>query len=200
MVERPAGKWLSRELEVAESGGAPELSLTSLHACRYDGARSRAAWICRTWNEEALPGGGRGGVRMAKDKKRAAHILIVDDDQALRELLRLLLRREGYAVAEADDGERALEILRGATARMVVLLDLRMPRLGGDAVLETVEAEDHALSEHAYVLVTANSLGITPRFAALLQRLAVPVVAKPFEVKKLLRTVEQAAARLPAAS
>lgn len=137
---------------------------------------------------------------MAKAKKRATHVLIVDDDPALRELLRLLLKGEGYAVAEAADGQRALDALRGAKTHMVVLLDLRMPRLGGDAVLETVEAEDHELSEHAYVLVTANSSGITPTFAALLRRLAVPVVAKPFEVKKLLRTVEQAAGRLPEAS
>lgn len=137
---------------------------------------------------------------MAKGKQRTVRVLIVDDDPALREMLRLLLKTEGYAVAEAPDGQRALDMLRHAKSHMVVLLDLRMPRLGGDAVLQAVVAEDHELSEHVYVLVTANAPSITAPVAALLQQLAVPVISKPFEIKKLLRAVEQAAARLPEAS
>ena len=57
-----------------------------------------------------------------------------------------------------------------------------------------VVAEDQALSERDAVLVTANAPGTTPPFAAMPQQLAVPVVANPFEMKTLLRTVEQAVA------
>lgn len=131
---------------------------------------------------------------------KAAHVLIVDDDPTLRTLLLLILGEEGYTVAEAADGLAALEILRTAPQRMVVLLDLRMPKMGGDGVLMAVEVENQGLAEHVYVLVTANSSMIEPPLHALLQRLAVPIIAKPFEADKLLTAVREAVLRLPRAS
>lgn len=132
--------------------------------------------------------------------KNAVHVLIVDDDPTLRTLLLLILGEEGYMVAEAPDGLHALEILRAAPQGMVVLLDLRMPKLGGDGVLLAVETEDRGLSGHVYLLVTANSAMIDPTLHARLQRLAVPIIPKPFEADMLLAAVREAALRLPRAS
>lgn len=132
--------------------------------------------------------------------EKVAHVLIVDDDPTLRTLLLLILGEEGYKVAEAADGLAALEILRASPQRMVVLLDLRMPKMGGDGVLMTAERENQGLAEHIYVLVTANSSMIDPPLHELLQRLAVPIIAKPFETDKLLAAVRDATARLPQAS
>lgn len=132
--------------------------------------------------------------------EKVAHVLIVDDDPTLRTLLLLILGEEGYRVAEAADGLAALEILRASPQRMVVLLDLRMPKMGGDGVLMTAERENQGLAEHIYVLVTANSSMIDPPLHELLQRLAVPIIAKPFETDKLLAAVRDATARLPQAS
>jgi CheY-like chemotaxis protein len=58
-------------------------------------------------------------------------ILVIDDDALSRELLQLLLSREGYAVETAESGEAALETIRGQQAPDVVLADLQMPRVRG---------------------------------------------------------------------
>lgn len=61
------------------------------------------------------------------------NVLIVDDDPAIREVLRLYLEREGFGVTEAEDGRAALE--RAATADLVIL-DLMLPKKSGWEVAE----------------------------------------------------------------
>jgi DNA-binding response OmpR family regulator len=65
------------------------------------------------------------------------HVLIVDDDESIRTLLRLVLTDEGYEVVVAVDGGAALDELRrpGAAAPSLILLDLNMPRVDGRAFL-----------------------------------------------------------------
>jgi DNA-binding NtrC family response regulator len=67
----------------------------------------------------------------------AARILIVDDDRAFRVLTAALLREEGYEVVLASDGQEAVETLKRAPCDLV-LLDLRMPEVGGMQVLEAL--------------------------------------------------------------
>lgn len=112
-------------------------------------------------------------------------VLIVDDDEFIRTLLRLTLPAEGYDVVEAEDGEHALRLTEGLSPALV-LLDWRMPRLSGAEVLPelkrrhpktpvivlTVEAEAQARQE-------AESLG------------ADVFVSKPFSPLQLLATVER---------
>jgi DNA-binding NtrC family response regulator len=66
-------------------------------------------------------------------------IVIADDEPSLRKVLGSLLRREGYDVAEARDGEEALSLLSPEVA--VLLTDLRMPRLDGMALFRRAVAE-----------------------------------------------------------
>ncbi len=123
-------------------------------------------------------------------------VLLVDDDQAIRETLRFALEDIGYQVLEAADGIAALEVLRSAPSGMVVLLDLMMPRLDGAGVLGAV-AGDHKLARrHAFILTTATHQTLSLAFVNLLTNLSVPVVRKPFELDELLATVERAAQRL----
>jgi CheY-like chemotaxis protein len=134
---------------------------------------------------------GKALVGNAVDK-----VLVVDDDAAIRETLRLVLEDAGYTVEEAGDGLAALHLLRAARKPMVVLLDLMMPGLDGAGLLGTV-AGDHRLAERfAYVLVTANNKTLPLAFANLLRNLDVQVVTKPFDVDQLLSIVDQAAKRL----
>jgi CheY-like chemotaxis protein len=65
------------------------------------------------------------------------NVLIVEDDAATRELLTTLLTTEGFHVVGAEDGLEALHLLRTVRHRAphapcLVLLDLKMPRLGGN--------------------------------------------------------------------
>jgi CheY-like chemotaxis protein len=62
--------------------------------------------------------------------RRDHPVLVVDDDVALRELLRRMLEPEGYTVVEAENGRIALERLRGVSPS-VILLDLMMPEMDG---------------------------------------------------------------------
>lgn len=60
------------------------------------------------------------------------HVLVVDDDQEIRDVLHVYLRNEGYLVSEAEDGLRALEILRQSEIHLIIL-DIMMPKLDGIA-------------------------------------------------------------------
>lgn len=68
-------------------------------------------------------------------------ILIVEDNEDLRELYCTVLRDRGYEVIEAGDGRAALEILTGAGPQpALVLLDLMLPILSGAELLRALEA------------------------------------------------------------
>lgn len=80
-------------------------------------------------------------------------ILVVDDDEANRDVLGRRLQRLGYGVVEARDGIEALEML--AKDRIdLVLLDVMMPRLDGYGVLEK-RREDDALREVPVIMISA---------------------------------------------
>jgi len=67
----------------------------------------------------------------------AYSVLIVDDDQQVRMMFRLVLERHGYIVDEAPNGAEALRKLLNQTPD-VILLDILMPMLGGEAVLQRI--------------------------------------------------------------
>lgn len=123
-------------------------------------------------------------------------VLVVDDDEAIRETVRFALEDVGYEVDEAADGLAALRKLHGAPSPSVVLLDLMMPGLDGAGVLGAVAADGELSRRHAYVLVTASNKTQTLAFATLLASLEVPTLAKPFDIDQLLHTVASARGRL----
>ncbi|MBL8140098.1 MAG: response regulator, partial [Acidobacteria bacterium] len=61
-------------------------------------------------------------------------VLVVDDERSMRELLYIMLRREGYEVTLAESGEQALAAL-GRHAFDLVISDIRMPDMSGVDVL-----------------------------------------------------------------
>ncbi|HEX6818556.1 MAG TPA: response regulator [Ktedonobacterales bacterium] len=126
-----------------------------------------------------------------------AHILIADDEEDLRETLRILLEGEGYTVSEAADGAQALNAIRTSSVPMVVLLDLLMPVMSGDAVLQAVAADPILAARDVYLLLTANNRPLLTSVSQVLTALNVRFVAKPFDIDALLAEVAQAAARLP---
>jgi DNA-binding response OmpR family regulator len=68
-----------------------------------------------------------------------SHILIVDDQQDMRQLLRVFLETAGYRVSEAGDGIEALRLAKVASLDLI-LLDLNMPGPSGLSVLKTLKA------------------------------------------------------------
>jgi len=81
-------------------------------------------------------------------------ILVVDDDEDSRTLLAHLLKREGYEVATAVDGQDAVEKFPDASID-VLLLDVMMPRMDGFAVCEALK-KDSKTASLPVILLTAR--------------------------------------------
>jgi CheY-like chemotaxis protein len=133
---------------------------------------------------------------MMSNQKQATWVLVVDDDQEVREVMRLALEDEGYHALQASDGTTALQILRASEQRMVVLLDQLMPGIDGIKALQTIK-QDPALTKHAYILMTASSQTPSEAFS-LLSDLSAELLRKPFELDTLFDHIERAAERLQA--
>ncbi len=65
-------------------------------------------------------------------------VMIVDDESRMRKLVKDFLRREGYEVIEAEDGEQAVDIFFKNPKIDLILLDVMMPKLNGWQVCETI--------------------------------------------------------------
>ena len=86
----------------------------------------------------------------------AAPILLVDDDADIRETFGDALRFEGYTVVAVDDGQQAVDWLRGREQPPgVILLDMMMPVMDGETFLR-LRAQDPALARIPVIVLTAG--------------------------------------------
>jgi CheY-like chemotaxis protein len=97
-----------------------------------------------------------GVLNRHRRKDRPAHVLVVDDDAATRDMLRRTLERDGWKVFEAANGREAIEELERWTPGLV-LLDLMMPELDGFGVIEEMIAHPE-WNRIPVVVVTAIDL------------------------------------------
>src|SRR5689334_4531116 len=120
---------------------------------------------------------------MAKSSARS--VLIVEDDEDIRELLADVLRDQGYPVLTAKNGIEALASLRsGAKHPGLILLDLMMPVMNGFQFLEAFRGDPDLKSIPVTVVTAHGALAAAERDA-----LAVPILAKPVALPVLLETV-----------
>ena len=81
-------------------------------------------------------------------------VLLIDDDQFLRDMYALKFKEKGFRVEAAQGGSEALERLRGGLTPSVILFDLVMPGLDGFEFLE--QLRDSKLGEGATKIVLSN--------------------------------------------
>ncbi len=120
---------------------------------------------------------------MAEKKK----ILIVDDEDGLRMLLKTELEMNGYVVEEADGGNMALEMLERSPYDLV-LLDIRMPDKDGLSVLKDVRARK--LPTKVVMLTGVDELKIARQSV---EFGADDFLSKPIEFKNLLACIKRVA-------
>jgi len=94
----------------------------------------------------------RGGTAPAEPHR--CGILIVDDDAEIRELLRVALSADGYAVAGVPNGREALHYLRSHADTCIVMLDLMLPVMDG-AAFRTAQLRDRSLAWIPIVVMSA---------------------------------------------
>ncbi|HEU4326838.1 MAG TPA: response regulator [Roseiflexaceae bacterium] len=112
------------------------------------------------------------------------YVLVVDDDQAIRETLTMVLEEEGYRVVSVAHGRAALDHLRNAAAPCLILLDLMMPVMNGWEFCAAVRS-DAALVGLPVLLLSADPS--VRRTAAELG--AQGALAKPTDINELLDAV-----------
>ena len=123
----------------------------------------------------------------------SATVMIVEDDEAIREMMHITLSQAGYAVASAASGESALDMLKRIKVDLV-LLDVHMPRMSGLDVLNAMARMGRR--KPPVLMVTANRQANTVAEAVRLG--CVGYMAKPFAPADLLGRVSRALTRGPA--
>jgi CheY-like chemotaxis protein len=140
-------------LTALKSDGAtasiPVVMLTMLDDRNLGFALGAAEYLTKPVHRDRL-------LAVLRPQRRDLPVLVVDDDPVLRDLLRRMLEREGYAVVEADTGRAALVEVR-ARAVGAILLDLMMPEMDGFEFLEELR-RDGERRDIPVIVITAREL------------------------------------------
>jgi CheY-like chemotaxis protein len=114
-------------------------------------------------------------------------VLIAEDDEPLRSSLRRLLEQQGYTCAEAGDGSQAVDVVRAALPRCV-LLDIGMPGLDGFAVARQLRSDPRTRGTRIHIMSgrSDSSAQEAARRAG-----CEALLTKPIDVDVLTRLVRQ---------
>jgi len=112
-------------------------------------------------------------------------ILVVDDEQVIRDMLADFLSMEGYVVETAEDGVAATERLEAAPFDLV-LSDLKMPRMGGIALIDAI-----AIAAPQAVTVIMTGFGTVETAIDAMKRGAYDYVLKPFKLDEVVHVVRR---------
>ena len=117
-------------------------------------------------------------------------VLIVDDEPDIRKVVRMTLQKAGYDVLEAEDGEKAIEVINTGENRLmldVIICDIRMPKING------VEAIAYFRKEYSRVpVVVLTGFPDINMATSFLNDGVVDYLVKPVEGEKLKAAVAKA--------
>jgi two-component system response regulator PilR (NtrC family) len=113
-------------------------------------------------------------------------ILVVDDEQSMREFLDIMLKKEGYKVSLASNGEEVLKYIDKDIFDLV-LLDIRMPKMDGIAVLKRIKSTS---PETVVIMITAYASADTAIKA--MKEGAYDYITKPFKIDEIKLIIKNA--------
>ena len=119
-----------------------------------------------------------------------AHLLIVDDDERIRDLLKKFLMRNGFLVTAARDAQHATRVLSGLDFDMIIM-DVMMPGEDGISLTRSLRAT------HDTPILLLTAKGETEHRIAGLEAGADDYLSKPFEPKELLLRINAILRRMP---
>ena len=117
-------------------------------------------------------------------------ILVVDDEPSVRTVVRMTLEKAGYDVLEAENGEKAIEVINTGENRLVldaVICDIRMPKING------VQAIDYFQREYPHVpVIVLTAYPETQMAVSFIRNGVADYLIKPVEAQKLQAAVAKA--------
>lgn len=113
-------------------------------------------------------------------------ILVIDDDQSIRETLTTFLKRQGYQPMAAEDGSKGVELIRIEMPDLVIC-DYKMPKMTGLEVLEKIKEIDSSIH---FIMITAFDEMQTTVEA--MQKGAYDFIEKPLDIDRLKITIKRA--------
>jgi excisionase family DNA binding protein len=192
-----AGERQPKRSEVQAAGGGHEW-LTLGQAAKYLGV---AQSTIRKWSDGGrlpafyTPGGHRRFRRHDLDEflsgsrhpapEGSATVLVVDDDERLREYLRVNLEMDGFSVREAGSAEEGLAALE-EEAPDLILLDVKMPRMDGFEMLRRVQ-DRHGIGAIPVIMFS----GKVDEGRTATERGARAFIGKPFDPQQLIDATKQ---------
>lgn len=130
---------------------------------------------------------------MFSGQKSLGGVLVVDDDPAIRKLIRLILENVGYDILEAEDGQAAINLLKSGESSVVVdtiISDLNIPKVDGFEVIAYCKMEYPKIP-----LIVLTRIADVQLAISLMGQGISDYVVKPVDGKKLIASVENAIAQ-----
>ncbi|UXR64014.1 sigma-54 dependent transcriptional regulator [Bdellovibrio bacteriovorus] len=115
-----------------------------------------------------------------------SRILVVDDEESIREFLEIMLKKEGYEITLAEDGQKAKDLLTKKTFDMIIS-DLQMPHVTGIELLKHVK---ESYPDTVFMLITA--FGTTETAVEAMKMGAYDYLTKPFKIDEVRMNIQNA--------
>jgi DNA-binding response OmpR family regulator len=110
------------------------------------------------------------------------NVLVIDDDKSNRDLLKEYLTKAGYQVLAAKDGEEGINLFRNACSIDIVITDIEMPKMDGNAMAHHIRTSDKAHTRIIAITGAGDSFLKLELFDVVLQ--------KPINLVRLVSLIE----------
>jgi two-component system response regulator AtoC len=118
-------------------------------------------------------------------------ILIIDDEESMRHMLSIILKKEGYEVVSAESGQQALKVL-GKDDFNFILCDIRMPDMDGLEFLKAVRSQESGVRS---VVIMMSAYGTIDTAVECMRLGAYDYISKPFKADEIIITLKKAEER-----